>query len=173
MLVAHSLGGMSITGAADRVPDRIKQLIYIDALIVDNDRTGFDDMDPEIVAERIRQANESSGGTTMKPFTAEHFRVTDAADAAWITRRMTPQPLRSYRDTVKLQNPIGNGIPSAYIASTKPWYKPTEGVRQWVLGETNWAWRELPTGHDSMISEPGLLTQTLLDITQNDSSGSN
>ena len=32
VLVGHSYGGMVITGVADRVPDRIKHLIYIDAL---------------------------------------------------------------------------------------------------------------------------------------------
>ena len=33
ILVGHSYGGMVITGVADRVPDRIKQLIYVDAFV--------------------------------------------------------------------------------------------------------------------------------------------
>ncbi len=33
VLVGHSYGGMVITGVADRVPDRIKCLVYIDALL--------------------------------------------------------------------------------------------------------------------------------------------
>jgi pimeloyl-ACP methyl ester carboxylesterase len=33
VLVGHSYGGMVITGVADRVPDRIKQMIYLDALL--------------------------------------------------------------------------------------------------------------------------------------------
>jgi len=36
VLVGHSYGGMVITGVADRVPDRIKRLIYVDALLPDN-----------------------------------------------------------------------------------------------------------------------------------------
>jgi pimeloyl-ACP methyl ester carboxylesterase len=32
-LVGHSYGGMVITGVADRVPDRIKRLVYLDALV--------------------------------------------------------------------------------------------------------------------------------------------
>src|SRR5436190_21596178 len=32
ILVGHSYGGMVITGVADRVPDRIKRMIYVDAL---------------------------------------------------------------------------------------------------------------------------------------------
>ena len=33
VLVGHSYGGMVITGVADRVPDRIKHIIYLDAFL--------------------------------------------------------------------------------------------------------------------------------------------
>ncbi|MGH8314793.1 MAG: alpha/beta fold hydrolase, partial [Steroidobacterales bacterium] len=33
ILVGHSYGGMVITGVADRVPDRIKRLVYLDAFV--------------------------------------------------------------------------------------------------------------------------------------------
>lgn len=33
VLVGHSYGGMVITGVADRVPDRIKHLVYLDAIL--------------------------------------------------------------------------------------------------------------------------------------------
>ena len=36
VLVGHSYGGMVITGVADRVPDRIKRVVYIDALLPEN-----------------------------------------------------------------------------------------------------------------------------------------
>jgi pimeloyl-ACP methyl ester carboxylesterase len=36
VLVGHSYGGMVITGVADRVPDRIKRLIYLDAFLPEN-----------------------------------------------------------------------------------------------------------------------------------------
>ena len=36
VLVGHSYGGMVITGVADRVPGRIKRVVYIDALLPEN-----------------------------------------------------------------------------------------------------------------------------------------
>jgi pimeloyl-ACP methyl ester carboxylesterase len=36
VLVGHSYGGMVITGVADRVPDRIKHVVYLDALLPEN-----------------------------------------------------------------------------------------------------------------------------------------
>lgn len=50
VLVGHSYGGMVITGVADRVADRIKRVVYLDAFVPDNgesanaihNRTGID-----------------------------------------------------------------------------------------------------------------------------------
>src|SRR6266511_99152 len=36
VLVGHSYGGMVITGVADRIPDRIRRLVYLDALLPDS-----------------------------------------------------------------------------------------------------------------------------------------
>ena len=36
VLVGHSYGGMVITGVADRVPDRLKRIIYVDAFLPEN-----------------------------------------------------------------------------------------------------------------------------------------
>ena len=45
VLVGHSYGGMVITGVADRVPERLKQIIYLDAFLPENgeavNRPGF------------------------------------------------------------------------------------------------------------------------------------
>jgi len=48
VLVGHSYGGMVITGVADRVPDRIKHVIYVDALLPENGEYVND-----IIAKRI------------------------------------------------------------------------------------------------------------------------
>ncbi len=42
VLVGHSYGGMVVTGVADRVPNRIKQVIYIDALLPENGESAND-----------------------------------------------------------------------------------------------------------------------------------
>lgn len=36
VLVGHSYGGMVITGVADRVPDRIRRVVYLDAMLPEN-----------------------------------------------------------------------------------------------------------------------------------------
>jgi pimeloyl-ACP methyl ester carboxylesterase len=163
VLVGHSLGGISITGTADRVPRRIRRLVYLDAIIVDHGHTAFDQLPPDVVAERIRGTRELGGGHTMHPFAPQAFGVTDPGDVAWVERRMTPQPLRVYQDTISLRNPVGNGLPCTYIACTDPAYPPAERSRRWALGRADWDLREIPTGHDAMITDAALLTTTVLE----------
>ena len=42
ILVGHSYGGMVITGVADRMPDRIRRLVYLDAALPDPGQSLFD-----------------------------------------------------------------------------------------------------------------------------------
>ncbi len=47
VLVGHSYGGMVITGVADKIPDRIKQVIYVDACLP-NDGESLEDVIPKV-----------------------------------------------------------------------------------------------------------------------------
>ncbi|NMB79093.1 MAG: alpha/beta hydrolase [Methanomicrobiales archaeon] len=42
ILVGHSYGGMVITGVADRMPDRIRRLVYLDAAVPDPGQSLYD-----------------------------------------------------------------------------------------------------------------------------------
>src|SRR5436309_5946121 len=48
-LVGHSFGGPPITGAADRVPERIRQLIYLDAAMLQGGQSVFSLISDELV----------------------------------------------------------------------------------------------------------------------------
>src|SRR5262249_57031925 len=50
ILVGHSYGGMIITGVADRVPDRIRRLVYLDAFVPKHRDSLNDMLPPEYVA---------------------------------------------------------------------------------------------------------------------------
>ena len=50
VLVGHSYGGMVITGAADRAPERIGRLVYLDAFVPENGKCTLDYVVPERAA---------------------------------------------------------------------------------------------------------------------------
>jgi len=52
-LVGHSFGGNPVSVVADRVPELLKQLVYLDTLLLKNGESGFSQLDSAIVAQRI------------------------------------------------------------------------------------------------------------------------
>ena len=162
VLVGHSFGGLVISGVADRMQESIRQLIYVDAMIVQHGHAAISILPPLVQAERSRTDDPDDLRMHMPP--PEQFGVTDPEQAAWVRRRMTPHPIRAYTEPLALRHSLGNGLPCAYIAVTNPWYEPLADVRAWVKQQADWQWLEIPTGHAPMITAPQTLAQALLTI---------
>ncbi|WP_041795752.1 alpha/beta fold hydrolase [Pararhodospirillum photometricum] len=163
VLVGHSFGGAVISGVADRVPERLRHLVFLDAHILESDETTFDRMDPDIVNTRILAAARASGGVSLPVPPARAFGVRDPEAAAWIEARMTPHPLDSYRSSVSLSRPVGAGVPLSYVVCSDPLYGPLEISRARVRSY-GWPIVDLPTGHDAMVTAPQGLAETLEQI---------
>ena len=162
VLVGHSFGGLPITGAADRVPQRIRQLVFLDAVVLEHGQTAFSRLAPGIVAQRIEQSNESSGGLSIPVPPASAFGVFEAAQVALLERNCTPHPLKTFDDPIALNGPVGGTIPKVYIQCVDPVYEPLQASRDFVHAQKDWAWDEIKTGHDAMISAPEALAAKLL-----------
>lgn len=163
VLVGHSFGGIAITGAADQVRVRVRSLIYLDSRILENGESALDQATPEQAAAR-REAAAESGGISLPPPPAHDFGVPNGPDADWVNRRMTLHPFGSMTSKLRLANPVGNGLPCAYVACTAPVYEPLEPARWWARGRPGWQWREMATGHDAMVTAPGPLADLLEEL---------
>ena len=160
ILVGHSFAGHAITGAADRVPGRITRLVYLDAMVPEGGRAHFDELPEDVVAERLRLAEETSGGLSIPAPPAAAFGVTDPADAAWVESRLTPHPLRTFTTAQSFPNGPGNGLPAEYILCNDPVYGALEAARTRAR-ELGWPITELAAGHDAMVTAPGALAELL------------
>ncbi|MFL5334445.1 MAG: alpha/beta fold hydrolase [Geminicoccaceae bacterium] len=162
ILVGHSFGGLGISGAADRVPGRIRRLVYLDSMIIEGGETPWSRMPPEVVAERRRVVEEQGAGLFAPPPPVASFGVPDDHPlAAWVRRRLTPHPAATYRTPLLLRHPVGNGLPCTYIACSDPWYGPLGWVRDWVRNRPGWSRAEIATGHDAMVTAPDALAAML------------
>ncbi|NYT60755.1 alpha/beta fold hydrolase [Alcaligenaceae bacterium] len=159
-LVGHSFGGLVITGVADILPERLRQLVYLDAFILESGISTFDTLPPEVVAKLRAAATEQATPVLAAP-KAKNLGLSEAQDIAFVESRLTPMPLGVYETALQLQHPIGNGLPCAYVHCKQPSFAAVEGSRQWVKENTQWNWSELPTGHDAMVSAPSLLAEHL------------
>jgi pimeloyl-ACP methyl ester carboxylesterase len=162
ILVGHSFGGLGISGAADRIPARIRHLVYLDSMVLEDGQTAWSRMPPEVAAERQRIVMEQGAGLAAAPPPVSSFGVPeDHPLAPWVRRRLTPHPAGAYQTPLRLANPVGNGLPCTYIACTDPWYAPLAWARDWVRSRPGWEWQEITTGHDAMITAPAELARML------------
>ena len=163
-LVGHSFGGLAISGVADRMPDRVRALVYLDSIIVEGGKSPFDGLPPDIVATRRKAAEESSGGLSLPVPSPSVFGISDQRDNDWVARRMTPHPLSTFTSPLPIKGPVGNNLPRTYIHCTTPAYAPLEGSRRWVKAQSGWRWMEIATGHDAMVSAPDELARMLVGV---------
>jgi pimeloyl-ACP methyl ester carboxylesterase len=163
VLVAHSYGGYPVTGAVDRIPERVGQIIYLDALIGRSGTALFDLAPPETTAEKIATAHEVGGGMVLAGLDVERYGITDPGDRGWVTERITPQPLSTYTTRLRLEHPVGNGKPCSFIRCTQPRLASVEESHQFA-GQVGLSLVEITAGHDAMVTAPAELSDLLLMI---------
>jgi pimeloyl-ACP methyl ester carboxylesterase len=162
ILVGHSFGGVTLVGAADRIPQRIRQLVFLDAVVLSAGESAFSRLPPEIVAARTKAAMDTSNGLTIPVPPASAFGVFEANQVALLERYCTPHPLKTFDDPIVLKGPPGGSLPKVYIQCVDPVYEALQSSRDFVRTQTDWAWDEIATGHDAMISAPEALAGKLL-----------
>lgn len=163
VLVGHSFGGAAITGAAERVPERIRHLIYLDSALPQDGRSPLDLGLPEVAVAR-RRLGAATGGVSISPPEPSVFGVPDGPDADWVRRRMTPHPFGAMATSLRLHKPLGNGLPATYIACTDPVYAPLAWARAIARVQPGWGWRDLAAGHDAMVTAPRETADLLMEI---------
>ena len=165
-LVGSSFGGVPISGVADRIPERIHHLVYLDALIVEAGKSVLDGLPPTTAEALRKRAQETSGGLSLPIPTAANLSALglSEADVAWCLRRYRPQPFASWESPLLLKNPIGNSLPRTYIACLNPDFVGVRTSRSWVRQQTGWQWIEMQTGHLPMLTSPDELASTLTRI---------
>jgi pimeloyl-ACP methyl ester carboxylesterase len=100
VLVGHSYGGMVITGVADQVPERVKALVYLDALVPKNGDTLFT-LRPEYVDYFLGQV-AAGGGCMVAPRPVSAFDTALPADWAWMDSKTTPHPFACFVQSIRL-----------------------------------------------------------------------
>ena len=163
VLVGHSFGGTVVCGVAERVTERLAALVVLDGVLADPGASILDGFPREIAEARLADARLTGGTRTMPPLDMDAFGFTDPADRAWVERRITPHPLKSYTDPLPTTGPWGAGLSSTYIACTDPAYRPVAHSAARAAREPGWRMRELATGHDAMVTAPDAVVELLLE----------
>jgi pimeloyl-ACP methyl ester carboxylesterase len=158
-LIGHSYGGMVATAVADRAPERLVRLIYLDAFVPRDGESLFD-LHPAEIREEMREAVRTVGGgwrippVPLPPDTSEE-------DVAWVMPRRVMQPVKTFEQRLSLSG-AGWRVPRTYIYCTRP--GPGDIFRPFAERariEPGWQYLEINSTHSPHVTAPDALAALL------------
>jgi pimeloyl-ACP methyl ester carboxylesterase len=161
VLVGHSYGGMVITAVADRVPERLRAIVYVDAALPDAGESSLDQMLPERRERIVASVREHGFGWLAPPLPAAEFGVTEPLDAAWVNARLTAQPYAALIEPLWLTGQHKKVGKKVYVLASKNEKSAFRPVHERLLGDTGWICLTIASGHDVMVEKPEELATIL------------
>ena len=155
VLVGHSIGGAYVSAVAERISDRVRGAVYLDAVVVDPGERILDVLTPTSRAALptvVAQAGE--GYYVPKPQDPTMFGVTRRNDVEWLDRRLTAHPWSSWSDVVPLTGTMPD-VPLLYIDCTALPFADVGPSKDRVRARPErWSVTKLAAGHDALVTAP-------------------
>jgi pimeloyl-ACP methyl ester carboxylesterase len=101
VLLGHSYGGMVITGVAERIPQRIRHLVYVDAFLPEN-------------GESVQKLADDGFASMVTNMERNGMLVPPWASDTMPRPKDVPHPLKTFTDTLVL-SAAARAIPGTYI----------------------------------------------------------
>lgn len=162
ILIGHSYGGMVATGVADRMPERLSQIVYLDAFVPKDGDSMMSLGTPE-QRKRWQEGAEKEGDGWLVP---PNPSPPDTApeDVEWVKPRRYPQPIKTITQPIKL--PRGESkLPKSYIYCTRVGPGDMFGpFARAAKADPAWRYFELDASHNPHITTPYDLARVLIEI---------
>jgi pimeloyl-ACP methyl ester carboxylesterase len=161
VLLGHSYGGMVATSVADRAPERILRLAYLDAFVPRDGQSLLDLVGPEERARRVALAKAEGDGWRMAPNPPPPD--TGEADLAWIGPRRVPLALKAFEEPARLTGAVEK-LPRSYIYCSKA--RPGDVFRPFRERARKEGWQcfDLDASHSPNVTAPDALAEIMLVI---------
>jgi pimeloyl-ACP methyl ester carboxylesterase len=160
-LVGHSFAGITITGVADRMRDRVRQLVYLDALVPAPGRMSgvtrnADGSLPEYWLKRRAKFIDGYRMSFFEEYPMAMLAPDDMPDVqAWLRRRITTHPMKQWEDELVLQGRGYEGLPKTFIHCTGQKFSQTsERMIGPALNNPDWNFIRFPYPRTPMATHP-------------------
>jgi pimeloyl-ACP methyl ester carboxylesterase len=160
VLVGHSFAGKVVAAAADRVPGRVKQVMYLDAFRpAKGVRTPQGGFDPD-------EFGSLKQGEWTVPLTEGILETIGkdvrGPDREWLLSKATGWPTRYSSEPVTLSKNF-DSVRSAYIFCTGGG-DPVDEILKGKWGELDGHYKVMESGHWPMVTRPAELVQAMLEL---------
>lgn len=177
VLVGHSYAGVVITGVADRRPERLSAIVYLDTGPLP-DGIAIADVQSTEQRERQRLEAERGGAGWLWPVPDHDTLVSgaygsssglDPAGFQLLEERATPQPYATFTTPLRLTGAPPDGLRRVGIFCAEGGMSlallrdliEQHDPRAEAFADPSWELHELPTGHWAMFSLPDSLAELL------------
>ncbi len=149
VLVGHSYGGMVLTGVMDRIPQRIRHVIFVDAMVPDDGMSMID----------------------VKPLKSNYKIKNGMIHFPWLSftkpyPRDVIQSLKTYTERVSYKNPAAKRLNVTFIAFVpkgKTIEQRSTDISWKRAEERHWTIRTFKGNHVVYRSKPAEVSQLLID----------
>jgi pimeloyl-ACP methyl ester carboxylesterase len=146
VLAAHSYAGMVVSGVAEiAAPGAVAAVVYLDAALPENGKS-LADYAP--LPPRMADAEH-----LVAPVPAAPPRM-NAADAPWLNRMRTPQPVGTFTEPAKLTGALERIPLKTYVLARGYDGGSLKAFAARAKADPTWRYEELPCGHDMMLAMP-------------------
>lgn len=166
-LVGHSYGGMVISGVADRVPERLRRIVYVNAF-VPLDGQCLNDMVPESYVELFDGLAAANDNAVMLPFAIWREAFINDADlplAQSAYAKLNPHPYRTFTEAITLRQPLAEvAVGKSYVNCQQDTSLPHSMPWHPRLSERLGLFRlvECPGSHELWFSDPQRIARAIL-----------
>jgi pimeloyl-ACP methyl ester carboxylesterase len=172
ILAGTSSSGAVISGVADRVPERISQLVYVDAFVPDDGQAVFDLVSPQRRPAMAALVESEGFGWLLPRYAAppseqiarQAWQVADEADLRWMLPRLRPTPFGHFTSPVRLANPAAERPPRTYIRCRGFPHPGFDRYAQTASQDPCWRLLQMESGHLPHITSPHELAPMLLEL---------
>ena len=161
-LVAHSYGGWPVSGALEKILDRVSSIVFLDAFVPEDAQKGFD-FASDFSRKGTLEAQQKGEISRPAP-PASAFHVNEQ-DRAWVDSKTTPQPNGVALQPIKLTGAREKVAKKTYIrAATYPQPTFDKALAECKADKTWRTFEATGCGHDVMVDKPEWLVEILLQV---------
>jgi pimeloyl-ACP methyl ester carboxylesterase len=153
-LVGTSYAGLVISGVADRMPQNIGALIYLNAALPTHGQCMLDTVPPERRAIVQKLADEEGEGYRVPTSLVLDTGIEDEARRRDFLSRMSPHPLPSLVQPIRLTGRYLDVPRKTYVLATKKISHRFAEYHAWAKRQPDWTASEIASHHYPMVTEP-------------------
>jgi pimeloyl-ACP methyl ester carboxylesterase len=167
ILVGHSFGGSVISRVVQYLPSRIKRLIFLDAFVLEDGQSVYDNL-PSFLIELLDQlAQASPDNTTLLPWEIwrDHF-IQDASEevARVLWEHLTPEPNLPNVEKLDLKAFYSLDIPKSYIFCRQDMTLPPGSFYPQMSSRLGtYKLVEMDGSHEVLFTRPAELAEKLVE----------